>query len=113
MVPPAGQAAPARTAEATAASPALAVLEASGCTPPPPAAAACPNPTNTGGKCAGWQPRLASPPIRAATKLNNGPSRTKQQALQQLDEQENEMAEQQFEEGMQQAQMDEQQANNP
>jgi hypothetical protein len=35
------------------------------------------------------------------------------QALQQLDEEENEMAEQQFEEGMQQAQIDEQQANNP
>jgi hypothetical protein len=36
-----------------------------------------------------------------------------QQALQQLDEEENEMAEQEFEEGMQQAQMDEQQANDP
>jgi hypothetical protein len=36
-----------------------------------------------------------------------------QQAIQQLDEEENEMAEQQFEEGMQQAQMDEQQANDP
>ncbi len=34
-----------------------------------------------------------------------------QQAIEQLDEEENEMAEQQFEEGMQQAQMDEQQAN--
>lgn len=34
-----------------------------------------------------------------------------QQALQQLDEEQNEQAEQQFEEGMQQAQMDEQQAN--